>query len=416
MLFTLGRALWLLTTTLFWAVAAGLVILAISYGAALTIPAVVPLLIYCLAFLSIVLTTWSSAKIVIRRRRMLLILNSVEKSIRLGMPLPKMIQAAAQSETGVMRARLLALTDHLDRGEPLDQALLYSVPEIPHSVIRLIAAGEQLNCLDHVLNRILRRPSDDPGADPTSLGFYWAYPVILLAVVGLIILLVVPKFESIFRDFNITMPPATYLLLRLLGGSTALAVFIMLLSLIPLGRALAGMFPSFRAVSPFGGVLADQLVWWTPILGTFIADRGMADLCDIVAAGVVGGHPLDDSLRQASIAQSNNVLRYRAIAWAQAVSQGQTMHEAARYARMPRLFTSMLATVRSNDSLIQVLSFLWRYYEYRVSRARAVFQALYIPVIVITMGLLVGTIGMALMQPMAMLSEHIASTIYPGGF
>ena len=65
------------------------------------------------------------------------------------------------------------------------------------------------------------------------------------------------------------------------------------------------------------------------------------------------------------------------------------MHQAARYARMPELFASMLATVRNNDSLLQVLGFLWRYYEYRVSRARAVLQALCVPVVVLTLGAIV---------------------------
>jgi type II secretory pathway component PulF len=128
------------------------------------------------------------------------------------------------------------------------------------------------------------------------------------------------------------------------------------------------------------------------------------------------GRPLDESLREAAAAQSTAVMRYRTEAWARAVAQGQSMQEAARYARMPELFASMLATVRGNESMLQVLRFLWRYYEYRVSRARAVIQALYVPAVVIGLGAIVALIGVALMQPMAMLSEHIAGQISGGGF
>jgi type II secretory pathway component PulF len=415
-LFSLGRAAWLLASALFWAIGAGLIILALGYGIALASPPSVPIVLYALAFLAILLMAWSGAKTAVRRRRMLLILSRLETAIHLGLPLSRTVRDAAQSETGLLRKRLLALHNQLDRGDPLDRALMYAVPEVPYTVIRAIAAGQQMGCLDHVLEAILRRRSDENNTSSPRAGFYWAYPVVLFAVICLILIAVIPKFQYIFQSFHIPMPPVTRALVDFANNTAVLAPIILVLILIPLGQAISRIFPSFRAVSPFGGIVMDQFIWWTPLLGGLVSDRGMADLCDLVAAAVRLGHPLDETLREAATAQPNAVMRYRTAAWARAVTEGQTMHEAARYARMPELFASMLATVRSNDSLLQVLGFLWRYYEYRVSRTRAVIQALCVPVIVLGLGVIVGILGMSLMQPMAMLSEHIASQIYPGGF
>jgi type IV pilus assembly protein PilC len=414
--FSLGRAAWMTASAIFWAVAAGLIIVALGYGVALAAPATGPILLYALAFLSIVLTAWSSAKAAVRRRRMLLILNRVDTAIRLGLPLPRTMLDAAQGETGIMRKRLLALHNHLDRGEPLDQALIYAVPEVPYSQIRAIAAGQQLGCLEHVLEAILRRRTDETNNARPTAGLYWAYPVVLFAVISLILILVVPKYEGIFHDFHMQLPPVTHGLLHFSEESYVLWPLILVLVLIPMGQAIAKLFPSFRSVSPFGGIVMDQVMWWTPFIGGFVSDRGMADLCDLVGAAVGVGRPLDESLREAAAAQPNAVMRYRTAALAWAVSEGQSMQEAARYARMPELFASMLATVRNNESMLQVLRFLWRYYEYRVSRTRAVIQALYVPAVVIGLGAIVAVIGVSLMQPMAMLSEHIAAQISGGGF
>jgi type II secretory pathway component PulF len=82
---------------------------------------------------------------------------------------------------------------------------------------------------------------------------------------------------------------------------------------------------------------------------------------------------------------------------------------------MPELFAAMLATVRGDDSLRQVLAFLWRHYEYRFSRTRAVLQAAYVPAIVLSFGALVALVGTALIQPIAMLNLHIATHV-SGGF
>ena len=379
-------------------------------------PAAGPLLLYAMAFLAIVLMTWSGAKTAIRRRRMLLILNRLDTAVRLGLPLPRTMLDASQGETGIMKKRLLSLHNHLDRGEPLDQALIYAVPEIPYSQIRAIAAGQQLGCLEHVLEAILRRRSDETNTASPSAGFYWAYPVVVFGIISLILIVVIPKYEGIFRDFRIQLPPTTRALLAFSRNTAIIWPLILVLVLIPLGKAISSLFASFRAVSPFGGIVTDQVVWWTPFIGGFVSDRGMADLCDLLGAAVGMGRPLDESLREVAAAQPNAVMRYRTSAWARAVNEGQSMHEAARYARMPELFASMLATVRDNQSLLQVLGFLWRYYEYRVGRTRAVVQALCVPVIVISLGAIVGIIGVSLMQPMAMLSQHIAAQISGGGF
>jgi type II secretory pathway component PulF len=372
--------------------------------------------LYALIFLSILMMVWSGAKSAIRCRRMFLILNNLESAVRLGLPFSRTVFDAAQSETGIMRKRLLALHNHLDRGESLDQALIHAVPEVPCRLVRAIAAGQRMGCLDHVLDEILRRRSDETAVNSRSPSFYWAYPAIMVAVISLIFIVVIPKFESIFRDFHIELPPITSAMVRVADDSGIFWLILVVLALIPLGQTLAGLFPSFRRISPFGGIVTDQIVWWTPFIGGFVSDRGMAELCDLVAAAVRTGYPLDESLREAAAAQPNAVMRYRASAWARAVNDGQTMHEAARHARMPELFASMLATVRGGESLQQVLGFLWRYYEYRVGRTRAVLQAMVVPAIVLSLGAIVGIIGISLLQPMAMLTTHIAGEIYGGGF
>ena len=400
------------------AIAAGGFVLAVLVGAFIYAPDAIPLLIYALVLVGILRMAWSSATRAIRRRRMLLILGNVEKAVRMQMPIPRMIQAAAQGEKGAMRLRLLDLYDHLDRGEPLDQALIHAVPDIPCGVARSIAAGQRLGCLEHVLEAIIRRRSDDNNAYRPSPGIYWAYPVILIGIVSLVMVIVIPKYKGIFADFHVVLPPATRWLLEIANDFTQSglgACVLLLLFLIFLGRALASLFPSLRTIAPFDGAVGDRIVWWTPVLGGLVRDRGMADLCDIVAAGVAAGHPLDETLRQAADAQPNAVMRRRAAAWAQAVSRGQSLHDAARYAHMPELFAAMLATVRSGDSLQQVLAFLWRHYEYRFSRTRAVLQAACVPAIVFFFGAFVALVGSALMQPIAMLSQHLSVQI-SGGF
>jgi type IV pilus assembly protein PilC len=326
-----------------------------------------------------------------------------------------MILAAAQGEIGTLRFRLMALHDRLDAGEPLDHALTHSVPEIPDHIVRAIAAGQRMGCLPHVLNGLIRHRAGQNGPLVQTFGLYRAYPLIFLAVLLLILVVVLPKFEGIFHDFKLDLPQPTIFLLDLSPESSVWWILLSLAALVPLGWIAQRLIPSSRKFSPFGGALADQIIWWMPVAGSCVRDRGMADLCDLASAGVQMGHPLDQTLRDAAGAQPNTVMRHRVTAWADAVSRGQPIHEAARSARLPDLFVAMLATVRDSTGLLQVLGFLWRHYEYRFLRTRTFLQAAYVPIVVFLMGSMVALLGTSLLKPMAMLNEHLAIHI-SGGF
>ena len=139
--------LWTVMSPVLWALAIIVWLVLAGYTVGRVMPDAAPLLVYALAFLVIVLVAWSRATQLVRRQRALLILGNLEKAVQLNLPMLRMILAAAQSEHGVLRKRLLALHERLDRGEPLDTALADAVPEIPPHIIRAIAAGQQIGCL-----------------------------------------------------------------------------------------------------------------------------------------------------------------------------------------------------------------------------------------------------------------------------
>jgi type IV pilus assembly protein PilC len=416
--FSLGNTFRVLAFVFFWSVVIGLVLAAFVGLISLGFSGGVPLLAYLLAFLSVLLLAVSWATRFVRRRRTLLILSHLEKAVRLEIGLPRMILAAADSETGALRQKLLSLHDYLDRGEPVDQALAHACPEIPQPFLRAIAVGEQMGCLAHVLSGLVRgREGRDDSPMQQGAGIYWAYPVFIVAIVGLMMIAVIPKYQGIFRDFNTPLPGTTRLLITISTAfSTAIPLLgLILLTLAPLGWAVATLFPSFRPISPFGEEITDHILWWMPVSRGYIRDRGMAELCDLLSVGVESGRPFDESLREAAGAQANSVMRHRAIMWAQAVAQGQPIHESARNAKMPALFVAMLATARDTAGMGQVLEFLWRHYEYRFNRIRTILRASYMPIVVFTLGSVVAFIAAALLSPMAALIRGL-SGVSTGGF
>jgi type II secretory pathway component PulF len=100
--------------------------------------------------------------------------------------------------------------------------------------------------------------------------------------------------------------------------------------------------------------------------------------------------------------------------WSTAIASGQSLSEAARTAAMPRLIVAMLKTVTGNEDLIQVMSFLSRYYESRFSRAYELFRAACVPATVFVMGAAALFLALSIFQPMVALIN--ASCNWPRGF
>jgi type II secretory pathway component PulF len=289
---------------------------------------------------------------------------------------------------------------------------------MPLDALRAVAAADRLGRLPHLIERWFRRREREDQPFTQFIGIYQGYPVVLAACVVIVCMAALPKFHGILHDFKIHLPWSARLMEALApaqASGAAVAIILIFLVLAPIGRGLSRVFPSAQTVLPFGGAVRDQVLWWIPFVHRYVRDRGMADMCDLLAAGIEAGRPLNECLRDCADGQGNAVLRYRLHAWADAVENGRNIHEAARYARLPSLFVRFLATARSDEDLGQVLKFLWRHYEFNFARTRAMLRAMYVPIVVLAMGILVAIVGLSLFQPLCLFINDLARQI-EGGF
>jgi type II secretory pathway component PulF len=228
--------------------------------------------------------------------------------------------------------------------------------------------------------------------------------IFLLSIVcGMIGVVVMPKFVSIFHDFHTPLPWMTQLFVDFCN------------SYIPF--FLVGII-LLIAVFPWRGTPRDFVIYYTPVIGGMVRDQGMADLCAFLVDALEAGQPINESLFEAAEAQSNAVLRRRVRKWAAAATAGQPIQDAARRANMPPIVIGMLNTVHGNDDIVQVMSFLARHFEFRFSRWREIMRAAGIPLFVGAAGSVVLMIEFSVFVPMMTLITVVAEPIHHriGGF
>jgi type IV pilus assembly protein PilC len=349
----------------------------------------------------------------LRRRQSLLAVNYIEQAVRQNLPIPLMLAAAERTEAGSLAWRLARLRTEIEHGTTVSAALASSMPGTPARTLGLIESGERLGRLAPVLGRLVRRqPVIPDDRDPAHSIYLRWYPLVMLTTLALagmtISVFVIPKFKDIFRDFNIPLPRVTLLVTDSFNSVIPfLAVVMAIIFALVCGRTLAGIFPPSGPPFSLWKWLGDRVAWATPVWRGVTRNRGLADVCYVVADALEVGQPADRALFEAAEACTNLVLRRRVLAWAQYATSGVPLADAARQARVPALVSNLLRTAHGEDGARDVFLFLARYFDSRHSAAAALVQGAAVPLMVGVFGTIVAAIALAMFMPMIKLIQNL---------
>jgi len=363
----------------------------------------------------IVLPSFDAMARDVRRRRATVILSYLAQAATLNLPLPRMLDAAQQSEPKQTSHRLRRLRDLLQDGAPLAAALPIAAPEVTPRAVSLIAAAERLGRLPQTLDRVVREQQNPPGGDPSRDAFTRWYPVLMTTAMSMLLMLilifVIPKFEEIFKDFGLRLPPASRALINLGHGAFEyefIPVLLVLFVLGVLGNAFRGAFGGPGSSSAGRGEILDEILWRVPFVHGLQRDQGLADAFQTIADALRTGRPLPRAIEEAAQVRMNAVLRRRLLRWRTGMEAGMRADEAAHAAPLPPLVGGMIASGKGGDPA-EAAEFLAAYYGGRFSRARELVRAAIVPVLVLLFGALVLFLVAGMYQPILNLMDHLSA-------
>jgi type IV pilus assembly protein PilC len=389
----------------FWTVAAIVVMILLSLLFSLVFFALAPVA----AFFTLIIVAALVRRM--RQRRAMCVLGYLEQALRLNLPLPGMLAAARQSERGATRYRLGQLGSAIEAGAPLAESLDVHVPKIHPADISLIQAAEHMGRLPQIVGHLLARKRIALRNRPHEQTVGWVYGMTivfcLLLILGAVSVYILPQCRAIFADFGATMPwptMVTFEVTQAMGGMVFAVISLLILLLA--GGNLMIIIPLIRSRRPVGPGLLDPLLWVTPIIGTMVKNRGLCRGCEVIAEALRSGSTMPAALIGAGDLWINSVLRNRFDRFADAVLEGQSVHDAAGAAHMPAMMTGMLATADSGGDVVAGFQFLGKYYGSRFSRTAEVLRATTLPLIVMFLALIVGWVVVSLFLPMVTLINH----------
>ena len=335
----------------------------------------------------------------IKREALMHLSRQIAAFLRAGLPILEAVHTiSTENENSSVRRMMNDIEDGLRSGDRFSDCLDKFPRVFPPFYRGIVRSAELTGELDTVLTRLAADIKRDLEAR-RKIKSAMIYPLIVsaMSIVTVLILAiyVLPKFEDFFADLDAELPLPTRILLSFTGflGQWWWAICAGLVALVLL---YAGITRTNR-----GKYARDSLLLKVPVLGVTIQYALVERFCRVLASMVSAGVSLTDGLAFTTEALRNRVYVKRLGEVHEQILEGQGVAgPLARTGLFPGTATQMLRVGEDTGSLDTQLEVTAEYYETELDYKIAKLTALFEPIVIIVMGLIVGFVAVALVSAM----------------
>lgn len=327
------------------------------------------------------------------------ILRQLATLIRAGVPIISALDIIARSqESPTATHQILQIRSDLETGTPLSTALARHPDTFNTLTCTLVAAGEQSGQLDDMLARIADY-EEKMLAIRGKLRGALAYPLAIIStafiVTILLLIYVVPAFESSFSSFGASLPLPTRMII---DGSTALRNFgIPLLLAAILGLMLLNRLWHQRPAWQFA---TDRAQLRLPVLGSLLQRVALARWSRTLASLYGAGITMLDALEPAGQSTGNRLYQGASQSVKQRISQGDSLSSSLMHQPLfSPLLIQMVHIGEESGTLDAMLNKVADIYEREVDDTVAMLGSLMEPLLMVVLGGLIGGLVIAMYLP-----------------
>ena len=273
-------------------------------------------------------------------------------------------------------------------------------------VCNLVEAGEAAGVLDTLLDKIAtyKEKTEALKSKIKKAMFYpTAVLVVALIVTAILLLFVVPQFESLFKDFGADLPAFTQFVVNM---SRFMQEYWYVMFGV-LGAAVYGLLQAKKRSRAFNHFL-DRMVLKLPVIGAIMTKAAIARYARTLSTMFAAGVPLVEALESVSGATGNIVYSEAVLRMRDQVSTGQQLQlSMTQTGLFPNMVVQMVAIGEESGSLDSMLGKVADFYEREVDDAVDGLSSLLEPLIMAILGVLVGGLVVAMYLPIFKMGSAI---------
>jgi type IV pilus assembly protein PilC len=333
--------------------------------------------------------------------------RQIATMMKSGVPLVQSLEIIGNGQKNIRMKNLVdAVRTDIEGGSSIYEAMCKHPIYFDELYRNLVRAGESAGVLETVLDTIATYKENLEtlkGKIKKAL-FYPAMTIAVAILVSSVMLIyVVPQFEDVFKNFGAELPAFT----QMIVAASRFLVGWWWLMLLIVGGTLVSFIFAYKRSANFRHTL-DKLILKVPVIGLIMHNSAIARFSRTLAVTFRAGVPLVEALESVAGATGNAV--YEKAVWRirDDVSVGYPVNMAMKQANLfPHMVIQMAAIGEEAGALDTMLFKVAEFYEQEVNNAVDALTSLLEPLIMVIIGVLVGSMVVGMYLPIFKLAATI---------
>jgi type IV pilus assembly protein PilC len=325
-----------------------------------------------------------------------------------GLPLLRSLQILeSQSKPGGLKNTLITVCEEVEGGTSLSDSMAKCPKAFDRLYTKMVAAGEIGGVLDIILQRLAEFMEKSQRLQRRIRGAM-VYPAavitVAIAIMIFIMIVIIPKFKEIFADFGVALPSLTRWLINTSSwiAGTASPDQAMPGAVYIVAAPFAGYFlwKLIRKAGP-GRAVTDIMILWTPILGKLVRKSTIARFTRTLGTLISAGVPILEAIKITAETSGNYVFEKALTNVHDSIREGESFAGPLRESKTcDAIVVNMIDVGEETGDMDSMLLKIADNYDEEVDVAVASLVSLLEPLMVVVLGLMVGTIVVAMFLPL----------------
>lgn len=315
-----------------------------------------------------------------------------------GVPMVQGFEIVAGGQSNPrMKDMLTDVKTEIEGGSALNEALGKYPVQFDELFRNLVKAGEGAGVLDTVLDTIAtykENIENIKGKIKKAMFYPAAVLSVAVIVASILLIFVIPQFETVFKNFGADLPAFTQMLVN---ASRFMVAYWWLVLLIVVGT-IVGIVMLYKRNERFARFIGRMLLK-LPVIGLILRQSAIARFARTLGVTFRAGVPLVEALDSVANATGSVVYNDAVRRIREDVSVGHQLQLAMRQtALFPNMVVQMVAIGEEAGALDKMLFKVAEFYETEVNNAVDALSSLLEPLIMVIIGIVVGgmVVGMYL--------------------
>lgn len=345
----------------------------------------------------------------VKAKDIVIFTRQLSTMVSAGVPITRAMNTLEeQTENAYFKTVINSISKDIEGGMTIGESMAKFPNVFGEVYINMVKAGESGGILDDILKRLAVQAEKNETMKK-KIKSAMTYPTVI-SIIGIgaffaITMFILPQIGKVLRDLggpDAKLPPLTRFMLALSDFMQHKALFIII------ATALTVYFVRKYIKTPKGKYKFHALMLKIPIMKDIITKIAVARFARTFSSLLSAGVNVLEAIKVTSGAIGNKVIEKELLEAAKEVQAGRQLSEPLlKSPHFPKIVGQMLAIGEETGEIDQILVKVADFYEEEVETVIDSLSSIIEPVMIVTLGAMVGLLAASVMGPLASVGNNI---------